>query len=240
MSYKDKKGIARLLDRYKPFRSLSRLVQPCIPSCTVTYIPLGPNFGRKWCAGESNLSASLGIYEWGQVRRFSKLVHPDSIVYDIGANLGYYTLVASRGMRVYAIEPNPANLVILGKVLMLNHIGNALIIDKAVSDLNAVAYLYPATVSPFSQLDMAGESGSKVEVVTVDSLGLVPPTLVKIDVEGHEDRVLAGMKRTLEEARPVVFLSAHRYNYFPEALKLFPDGYRVEKLDKLTWIVFPQ
>ena len=135
---------------------------------------------------------------------------------DVGAHVGLYALTAARATRgrVLAFEPNVAARAQLERNVGLNDAANVVVDPRAVADTPGRATLHvPATPDPsFSSL--AGGRFDEgvpldVEVTTVDAeverLGLAP-TVVKIDVEGGELGVVAGMQRTLREHRPVLLV----------------------------------
>ena len=77
--------------------------------------------GKKWIVGSSNHGCWLGTYEFAKQRLFSETIREGSIVYDIGAHLGFYALLASvlvgpKG-RVVAFEPLTKNICFLEKHL---------------------------------------------------------------------------------------------------------------------------
>ena len=134
---------------------------------------------------------------------------------DVGAHIGVYTITAARALgargRVLAFEPNPLARSQLAENLRLNGCGNVVVSPCAVSDEPGRTLLHvPATTDPsFSSLEpgrFAEREPVRVEVTTVDREvrrhGL-RPRFLKIDVEGHELRVLAGMTETLAK-RPIV------------------------------------
>jgi len=138
---------------------------------------------------------------------------------DIGANVGIYTIAAAHRVgpegRVYAVEPHKANLVTLLRNISLNGFGNVVeVIPDAVSDhCGRVRFNYARldSGSSMSQLghtrhpetggDFSPVASELVTATTVDRLvgdgHIEPPSLVKIDVDGNELLVLAGMKELL-------------------------------------------
>jgi FkbM family methyltransferase len=130
----------------------------------------------------------------------------DDIVFDVGANVGTYTcFVAQRvtGSQVIAFEPHPTNLAGLRSNLRRND--DAVIIEKALADLEGNAELevvsYDIGEGKHSLVTDSPSETIEIEVSTGDRLvedGTIPnPTVVKIDVEGSEGRVLEGLKTSL-------------------------------------------
>ena len=133
---------------------------------------------------------------------------------DIGANLGNHSvLLAARFERLAAFEPNPPTLARLKTNLDLNGLSKAQVFGIGLSDTNAALPFHAeAGSNPGASrfLDAAEEGASLLEVRIGDEIveegGLDPVTALKIDVEGHEERVIAGLAKTIERDRPFVFL----------------------------------
>jgi FkbM family methyltransferase len=174
--------------------------------------------GKKWIAGSSTHGCWLGSYEYEQRLLFERLVREGSVVFDVGAHVGFYTLLAAtlvgpRG-RVYAFEPLPANIHYLKAHLSLNRISNVTVIEKAVSESAGTAMF--AIESSSSMAHFAEQGEITVPTVSLDDLflqGEVPaPDFIKIDVESAEWLVLMGAEKLLRRARPTIFLSTDVYD----------------------------
>lgn len=144
------------------------------------------------------------------------------VMYDVGANLGFFSLVAARLVgpegRVYAFEPAPENAAAIRRNAELNRVGNIVVIPRAVASRRATARLQLVDDQSWSRLEEFGkhpgtERVIEVETVALDELvdsgELPPPTLVKIDVEGAELAVLEGMRATLSKYRPAIICELH-------------------------------
>jgi FkbM family methyltransferase len=156
-------------------------------------------------------------------------------VYDIGANVGFFSLLASRlagsGGIVYAFEPQPRNVRLLEFHRAANGITNLRILDAAVSARDGVAQFQSAKGPAMGSLAESGEYA--VTTVTVDSFASDhrPPDVMKIDVEGAEVEVLTGATKTLLRHRPVIILSTHGWRLHQESLALLASlGYEHEML----------
>ena len=174
--------------------------------------------GTKWIAGSSTHGCWLGSYEYEQRLLFERLVTEGSVVFDVGAHVGFYTLLAAtlvgpRG-RVYAFEPLSANVHYLKAHLRLNRINNVTVIEKAVSDRAGVT---PFVEEPSSAMGhFAAQGGMTVPTVSLDDLflrGEIPaPDFIKIDVESAEWLALKGAESLLRRMRPTIFLSTDVYD----------------------------
>jgi FkbM family methyltransferase len=154
-------------------------------------------------------------------RAFLDVLEAGQIVFDIGANIGYYSLIAARRVgprgRVLAFEPFPRNISYLYRHLALNGADNVTVIPMACSDGTALAQFLAGSNCATGRLvdapSVAGDARFEyVATVAVDQIvresGLVPDVL-KIDVEGAEEQVLRGAHQTLSAARPTILLSVH-------------------------------
>lgn len=137
---------------------------------------------------------------------FREDVSPGDIVFDIGANLGAYTLVFGQwvgaGGRVYSFEPAPDTRRALEQHVAMNDLGEQVVVrPEAVSEAGGCARFLAAGTSGANRLaPVAAGQGFDVPTVTIDSFcasfGL-RPRLIKIDVEGAELGVLKGARRTI-------------------------------------------
>ena len=66
-----------------------------IPDDLVVPVLQGPLRGKKWIVGSSSHGCWLGGYEYEKQRRFAQAINPGGVVYDIGAHVGFYMLLAS-------------------------------------------------------------------------------------------------------------------------------------------------
>ena len=170
-------------------------------------------------------------YPWEQAatRALRERLEPGMVVVDVGAHIGYYTIVTSLAVgeqgRVFAFEPEPRNLRLLRKNVEANGCTNVRIVEQAVGAACGPARLAldPKNTGGHSLVVAATGAARAIAVDCVDLDGFleredVRPSFVKIDVEGAERAVLAGMSRTLARPGALVIL----IEYFPERLAL--DG----------------
>jgi len=142
-------------------------------------------------------------------------------VWDVGANIGSLALVAARivgpGGRVLAIEPDAGCAAAIRRSAALNGLQQVDVLEAAAAAHSGRADLVVVRDRLWTRLASVGDHAlgeQRVEVSTIalDDVGRPPPSLVKIDVEGAELEVLAGMTRLLREARPVVVCEMHGLN----------------------------
>jgi FkbM family methyltransferase len=193
--------------------------------------------GKRWIAGAHTHGCWLGSYENEKQRAFESVVQPGSTVFDIGANAGFYTLLASvlvgSSGRVYAFEPLPRNIQLLREHLRINEIKNAEVIEAAVSDQSGAALFDDVAGSAMGRLAESG--GLSVRTIRIDDLvsqaELPPPDCLKIDVEGGEFLVLSGAQSTIGKHRPKILLATHGSDVHQRCCGLLRGlGYQIEGL----------
>ena len=171
---------------------------------------------------------NYGGYE--AVKLFEKFLKKGDVFIDIGANLGYMSLNAEKlvgaGGKVISFEPDPSILPVLKRNKIINH-SDILICEKAVGDREGTEVFNIATESGLSRLDnkQHNQFGLElVEQITIEMTTLDdflqevlperPVKFIKIDVEGHELRILKGAQSSLGNYKPALFLEINH-----EALK---------------------
>jgi len=203
----------------------------------------------------------LGTYEPALQSALTDLIRPKMTVYDVGANIGYITLLLAKATgesgRVYAFEALPSNVDRLQVNLALNGLeGRVMVFAGAVTGgLGPVRFLVHASGGMGKAAGSAGRQARYDSAITVPGISLdefvyaqgnPPPQAVKMDIEGGEVLALPGMKRVLAEACPLLLLELHG----PESARaawehLGGAGYRicwmkpgypaVASLEKMDW-----
>jgi FkbM family methyltransferase len=198
-----------------PLSRAARSVLARIPSDWAVPILTGPAAGFRWTVGAFTHGCWLGTYESVKMVAAASMTHCGDVVFDVGANVGVYTLAFSRRTgptgHVVAFEPLPRNLAFLRRHLQMNALTNVRVMPVAVSDRSGSALFREASHHAMGALDASG--ALTVPTVVLDALvaqGELPsPSLIKIDVEGAEVDVLRGARGILQEARPIVFVATH-------------------------------
>jgi FkbM family methyltransferase len=193
----------------------------------------GEGKGLRFNLGRGHPGYLLGATEPLVQQVLTRHLRPGSVFYDIGANVGFFTLVGARlvGPRgaVWAFEPNPETIPVLRRNIALNGFRHVTVIESALGARVGRATL----VSDDPLTAHLGATGVPVDVTTLDAMleQLRPPDLVKIDVEGAEAEVLAGMRKTLDEFAPVVICEVHQNASQSCARLLEAVGYDVTELE---------
>ena len=151
--------------------------------------------------------------EAGDVDCLASLVKPGATIVDVGANIGFFTrrfaCWVSSGGRVLAIEPEAANYHSLTRMVRKRNLGSIVEpIHVAANDEVGTVRLHLDSFHPGGH--SIGNDGVVVSAYTLDHLlsqrGWSTIGLVKIDVQGAEERVLRGMRETLLRFRPALFI----------------------------------
>jgi FkbM family methyltransferase len=202
----------------------------------VVQIRTGPAEGLRIDASSGKLGYALGRNEPVVQERLVQLLRPGAVFYDVGANVGFFTLLGARLVgaegSVYAFEPVPQLAATIRRNVGLNGFENVVVVPKAASSGQGRGRLVPTPDPTGTQVafDAAGE----IELVGIDELvqsgEIQPPTVMKIDVEGAELSVLRGARQTLQNYDPVVVCELHGTDaQFRELMEEL--GYAVEMLD---------
>lgn len=148
-----------------------------------------------------------GFYEFKVRKLIEKLARESRVIIDIGANIGKYSILASKinsDARIYAIEPERNNFDLLNKNIKLNKIKNIFPIKVALSNKKGTSKLYK------SKTNFGGHSlkhkRKDFEYVKTDTLNnlfnkLNYIDLIKIDAEGYEFEILKGARKLLSEKK---------------------------------------
>ena len=155
-----------------------------------------------------------GLWERPVAIHFRREVRRGDIVLDVGANLGQFTLLASHAAgpsgRVFAIEANPQMALNLRHNVALNQLTNVEIIEAAAWDCDDRLRLHPGEPGNQGMASVASagaeQAGTLVPAVRLDrvlrELGCSRVDVIKIDVEGAEERALQGLAGILESQGP--------------------------------------
>jgi len=185
----------------------------------------------------------LGTYEPQLAAAIHRFARPGSVVYDLGANVGYATLLLARAVgpsgQVFAFEPLPENLERLRGAISHNGLGPSItVVPAAVGASPGPATFLVHASGGMGRLE-GGEgrrdgfiSSAAVDVTTMDdfvfSQGHPAPGLIKMDLEGGEGAALRGMLRLLRERRPCLLIELHGAQAAAEAAgELRAAGYRL-------------
>lgn len=171
-----------------------------------------------------------GSFAQAETRLLKKILKPGMMFIDVGANIGYFTLLAAQCVgkngKVIAFEPEEKNFKLLEGNIKKNTFHNVIVEKYAVSDTIGESSLYLDAQNParHSLSSYAGEKSVIVKTTTLDAyLGDRKVDVVKIDVEGAEPAVLKGMGEVIRRNKNMSLI----VEFYPKAIKRF--GYAPEQ-----------
>lgn len=166
---------------------------------------------------KDSLSFSInGIWEETLTEYVKNEIQPNDIVLDIGANIGYFTLIfanlVGKNGKVYAFEPEPKNFSLLTKNVRTNGYNNVILENIALSDENKIIKLYLSKgnmgqhriyPSKYTRKDFVSIKANTLDNYFKNDPNSKRVSFIKMDVEGSEMGVLNGMKSLLDENRKI-------------------------------------
>ena len=177
------------------------------------------NSGEYICVDTNSLDSTDYLLGWEMeadfLPVFRSFLQPESVVLDIGANFGLYTVtsatfVKNRG-RIYSFEANPHTFSLLKRTLYANRLtqhSNVIAVNALVGDSTGprVLHYLPQFLGGATLTDI-GQWGAEKRSVELDMVKIdeflpkdLSVDLVKIDVEGHEPFVIRGMQQTIRRS----------------------------------------
>ena len=169
-----------------------------------------------------------GYYEKELGELLKKIVRPGDVFLDLGANIGYFSLLVannSPAIKIISFEPVADLFQKMNDNISLNNIKNISTINAAVGEINEEKELYIAApdnlgMSSFKQPQNYAGKKEKVKLVAIDdwfkTSGLSKIDIVKLDIEGSEFAALNGMKEVIQKQKPVLIAEVN-----PETLLMF-------------------
>ena len=164
-------------------------------------------------------SLYFGQFEQQELEIILNLSLPDNpVIWDVGANIGIYSILLGQkfpNARILAFEPNEKVAALLQMNINQNALGNITLRREALSDSRRFDTL---NVNLFKagtgRLGIINKKLSLQQVQTIDgdsliSEGQLPPDFIKIDTEGHEPKVLTGLKSYITENKPIIMMEVY-------------------------------
>ncbi len=213
------------IDKYLPLRAYLKVLRKFeATNDSDISIKSGPLKGFKWNVKSNTNDFFTGLYEEEFVELLLDKLKPEDVFYDIGANAGYFSIIASQIIRaensIYSFEPVPYLFEIIKHHAKSNNVNNVRVFPFAISNKTGTVEFSNMdktggnTYISDSQIFQTSQDIIKVKSITVDDFlkdtpNAKKPTVMKIDAEGAEYDVLLGAKETLEKNKPLLFLSTH-------------------------------
>jgi len=224
------------IGRYYPFRVIDNII------FNKYFSYFKPNFveviGHKmFLSSKDPVGLSVGSYEPLETELIKKVIKKGDAVLDIGAHIGYYTLIFAKLVsdegKVFAFEPDPNNFALLKKNVEINSYRNVILVQKAVSNKTGKIRLYLSEKSSADHriYDLHDNRKSiEIEVIRLDDYfknynGRI--NFIKIDVQAAEGGVIQGMPLILQKNKDLKILT----EFWPLGLVRF--GKTPEKFLKL-------
>jgi FkbM family methyltransferase len=211
-----------------------------------------------------------GSYEGESVAAVLQIYDSDQICLDVGANVGFYATVLAQKIRraggkgrVMCFEPFPENVRLLSENITLNGLmEHCALVPLGLSDQESTLNLVlredfqngassgNASIAISDTMDH-GFSTTPIHVVSLDDYWRregIPGniSLVKVDIEGHEDSFIQGAKDVLEQHRPFIILEVNRGYTDAKQIDLdqsikshLPKNYRIFRPLKSRWVEVP-
>jgi len=185
--------------------------------------------------------AKYGIYEKETTEYFLENISQGNVVLDIGANIGYFTLLfaslVGKEGKVFAYEPEPSNFEILKKNVKTNNFQNVILENVAVTNSTGTTELYLSEKAAGQHRIYKSKDVKKnhVSVKTIrldDYLNNIPffekISFIKLDVEGSEFGVLKGMEKVLSQNKTIELIM----EFSPRQIR----DYGADPIDQLHYL----
>lgn len=191
---------------------------------------------------------NLGNYESDELQMMASLINSSSVIFDVGANIGYHALTLGKavaGSKVYAFEPIADTFTQLSAHIRINNISNVRPFNFGFSSRRETLKFYRSSEGSVnvSALNVKEESDATelhADVLPLDEFVAeqnIKIDFLKCDVEGAELLVFQGAQKTLAKDRPIIFTEMLRkwsakYDYHPNDIIRLMDGmgYRCFKI----------
>ena len=178
------------------------------------FLPKGTLFRINDFDGDLHLDVDIGdllgvelwhapdLYEKEERALFCSAITPGTVVLDVGANIGIFSLLAAkRGAKVFAIEADPVNAQRFHNHLALNGYDDKVeVFEVAAAHERCTLTLYRNPGNIGNSNLFSGDSPVSVRGITIDSLNLPPVDVCKMDIEGAELNALLGMRETIQRS----------------------------------------
>jgi len=226
---------------------LKKLTGTAVPQQTRLWVDIPAGLGKGLALNldpRFEMDYASGIYEINLQRALSAYLQPGSVVYDVGAHIGVVSLFASElvGITggVFAFEADPENAKRIEAHVRRNHVAQIQVFSCAAwSSSGKLSFERASAHSSRNQGSVSkapGQTGQ--DIIVVESIRLddfaqqhLPPTLIKIDVEGGEADVLLGCEQIFSRSHPVLICEVHHKQAEEDVCRwLSHRGYSLEWL----------
>lgn len=207
-----------LVRKHNSLRHIDNIIKKLLSSKFV-YI----NGSKMELFGFMTTLSLYGVWEKFETEIVKKIIKEGDNVIDLGANIGYYTLLFSRLVgdkgKVFAFEPEPKNFSVLKRNVELNNYKNVILVQKAVSNTNGTTNLFISQTNTgghtlFFNNNKLTKTSTPIQTIRLDDYfkdQKIPISFIKMDIQGSEGLAVDGMKKLLSKN--------HKLNLFTEFWK---------------------
>ena len=223
-------------------------------------IPFGAIRGKRlYYRKDINFHSTMGVWEKESLRVLKKILtrfglnQPGSVVADVGANIGYYSIFFSQYMdpstQIFAFEPSTSILPVLKKNLLINSISNVKILELACADHTGNEEFFLGEHHHESSLlkdwSTNAVSGTKTMVasITLDDFfenfnQRQYPDIIKMDIEGGGIYALKGCVHCINKKRPFILIESHNEGEDQAVSNLLlQNNYEAFRVTDEKWVV---
>ena len=208
-----------------------------------------PNGAKIYVSPDSQLKYLKRKFDTDLTELAKSHVNSQSVVWDVGSNCGVLAFSSAGARQIIAVEADPFLCNMLQRSVELSGIDVIVVAAAAYSEPSLAMFSIANRGRASNHLSaFKGSTQSKgdrgqilVPTIRLDDLldRLLPPTLIKIDVEGAELHVLAGAKRILRDVRPIFYIESGDETR-DSCHRIFQDaGYGMELGAEMNWICTP-
>jgi FkbM family methyltransferase len=192
-------ALARFVGYQLRIRLTGRVVHPWIANASLLMRP-----SMRGATG----NIYYGVDELPEMGFLLHFLRQGDLFFDVGANVGTYTVLASAvcGATTVAFEPDPNTASRLRDNVALNGLAGLVTVEQAAVSASSGTTKLSIGLDAINHIVGAEESGQEVRMVALDDGPWETPTLMKIDVEGFEEQVIAGAGRRLADPRLAALL----------------------------------
>ncbi|MFZ3216185.1 MAG: FkbM family methyltransferase [Candidatus Acidiferrales bacterium] len=208
------------------------------------WLELNPRTGQAYVRGEAEQAVQAVI---------AKRLRPGMVFYDLGANVGLFTLLAARLVgetgKVFSFEPDPENVARLRRNIERNGFRNVTVVESGIwSSSGTLRFVASVAGSPDHGFGKFVENGPEREGALASCVALddfartaPPPDAIKCDIEGAEIAALRGAAALLQSPRrPWIICEMHSPANDRAAREILAGyGYQLETADELHVLALP-
>lgn len=175
------------------------------------------------------------FFDFAVLKDIQKFIKADSVILDIGANIGNHSLYFARFCRpqkIYAFEPVPETYAILTANIEGNQYGDIITVYPfGVGDTAGRARISKFNHENIGGTELLEDAEGSIELISIDAFlpALTKLDFIKIDVEGFENRVLEGAVHTIQRFKPTIYIEIFEENFNGVNQWLTSHGYEIVK-----------